>query len=357
MARNELCESALRQLSRIWQVEPKQVNGTDRGFEWVPASHAVLVSADLDEATQRVRLTVETEFLRDTPIHQHRFVTLLDAVAPFWSAGYALVYVPHELWSAHIEKLETGAAPTLTFFSSVYINDEMVSWLPEFFAKMTITQPVFAEAYRNNALSIFEGAIADLRGGICEQPDEILDVVDALYIPAGKTASRWDGSEEFESFAEKYARQDHCFGMGDKQGMSIETPFGSDSALIQFRTHQPHPALGHGLLVTIQIRIGGTKQKVQNEAAFLNFLEARSWTDFPQLGCWHAHERSENDCVLAHSTFIPNLLYMPGLVANLAFWSMARVRWFRKSRFPDLADKTMAEILQERLGLLPGRNQ
>lgn len=344
-----LREFSLQQIAKLWQIDPKHKTSNERGFAWLPASHTVLVTADLDQQAQRVRLAVETQFLTDIPIKQKNFTQLLDKLSPSWSSGFSFSYPPADVWTmlSRASK-EAGVTPKLTLFSSAYVNENVALWLPEFLARMAITQPVFAEGFRNDPPDLFKGAKPDIQGEICKAPDEILDVIAELYIPAGQDESRWVGSDEFNAFAETHAQQDQCFGFGDEHGMSFETPFGSDTALVRFWTNQPHPMLGHGLLVTIQVRIGGDEEHVVSEAAFLNFLESRSWTDFPQLGTWHSKKNAGNGWVLAHSTFVPNLLRVHGLVSNLAFWALARVRWLRSTRFPNLTDRKMSEILSNR---------
>ena len=62
-----------------------------------------------------------------------------------------------------------------------------------------------------------------------------------------------------------------------------------------------------------------------------------------------------NEANWAHSCFIPNALFMPGLIENFAYWAIGRVQWVRRTRFPELKDLTMAEILESRFGQLrPG---
>jgi hypothetical protein len=118
-----------------------------------------------------------------------------------------------------------------------------------------------------------------------------------------------------------------------------------------------HPQLGSGLLVTLQIPYDAEFEEIAKEAALLNFLEASHWMDFPQLGCWQAHQAgTDPKCRLAHASFIPNALYAGGLATNFAFWSMARVRWFRQERQPQLVDRPMSEILQKRLGSAAQKN-
>jgi hypothetical protein len=40
--------------------------------------------------------------------------------------------------------------------------------------------------------------------------------------------------------------------------------------------------------------------------------------------------------------------FADGLATNFAFWSIARARWLRQTRWPNLEDKPMIEILKNR---------
>ena len=179
----------------------------------------------------------------------------------------------------------------------------------------------------------------------------MLFVAQDVLVPEGQKDSKWIGSEEFRQFADWYAGSEVCFGFDEDKGMSLETQFGDDSALISFRTDQKHEQLGSGLLITTLIGSSQSFDEACVETARLNFLEAKMWTDFPQLGCWHPHATTEKEADWAHSCFIPNALFVPGLIAYLVLWSLERVKWARQKRFPGLEDKTMAEIISSRWGI------
>jgi hypothetical protein len=132
--------------------------------------------------------------------------------------------------------------------------------------------------------------------------------------------------------------------------MTLETPFGNESALIRFLTRNRHPQLGHGLLVTLQLPYFGDLLTIATAAAQLNFMEAMSWTDFPQLGCWHAHQHRPGQDGLAFALFMPNVLYRPVLATNIGIWFLRRARWAREQMFPDLQDLAMIDILHRRYG-------
>jgi hypothetical protein len=232
-------------------------------------------------------------------------------------------YPPAEILKKYEEYVDETTRK-LSLFSSVYVSPEMVQWLPKFFAREALVQVTNAEIQSVTLSEILGGKPDFLPSGKNSSPDGILDVVNEVYAPKGKNRSRWHDTEEFVKFAGTYGLSDVCFGIGDKSGLTLETPFGDSSALIRLRSEVEHPQLGSGLLVTVQIPF--TVEEVSKEAAWLNFLEARLWTDFPQLGCWQLHHNE-----LAHASFIPNALYCDGLATNFALWSVARARWLRRA--------------------------
>ena len=117
-------------------------------------------------------------------------------------------------------------------------------------------------------------------------------------------------------------------------------------------TSERHPQLGSGLLTTLQLPIGRETLAAARLVAELNYLEAASWTDFPQLGCWHLAQNRDREGP-AFTLFMPNALYRPGLATNIALWFLARARWTRVQMFPNMEDATMLDVLTGRLGRTP----
>jgi hypothetical protein len=108
--------------------------------------------------------------------------------------------------------------------------------------------------------------------------------------------------------------------------------------------------LGSGLLATLLLPFFGEDSEIDNECAGLNFLEATSWTGFPLFGSWHPHASREGKQGPAFTTFVPNALYQPVLATNFALWMLGRASWFRQTRWPDVEDKRMVDILEGRFG-------
>lgn len=342
-------EHALNAIAETWYATA-EVRWVEHGFDWTPGSHLIRVRAfqsPLESSQGRWRITVETHVLRDVGSGDTRFIRLLGAMTPFLCSTYAPVYIPENVQG----EFEVSDSP-LSYFSSTYVSETTVGWLGQFLARAAILQPAFAEQQAQILPNTLGGGQPDMdQDHRRSPPDEVLSVLQTIYIPEGQKPNRWINSDEFASFAEQYARQDICFGFGDPKGMTLETPFGQDSALIRFHTDQAHPQLGNGLLVTLELPFQFEKDAALRLGAELNFLEARLWTDSPQLGCWQIRERGEDQSGLAHSSFIPNALFTKGLVTNFAFWSIGRAQWVRRKMWPDLSDLTMAEILESRYRL------
>jgi hypothetical protein len=124
--------------------------------------------------------------------------------------------------------------------------------------------------------------------------------------------------------------------------------------MLQLLTSQPHPRLGNGLLAVLKLPFTTNADEANAVSNQLNFLEATTWTKMrmPLLGAWSTSPQSEDGSAgPTFSTFLPNLVYQPGIAENLVLWSLARARWVRETLWPDLVDLPMHEILRRRYSL------
>jgi len=168
-----------------------------------------------------------------------------------------------------------------------------------------------------------------------------------LIIPEGRLPCRWAGSPEFEVYANTDGRDDECFGTADNQGMALQVPFGHHTATIVFQANNPDRELGSGLLISIGTASYENFDEACSKAALLNFLESVGWTEFPQLGCWHAYSVAGEGTYVIHTCFIPNAFFAEGLVRHLADWSKARVKQARRALLPNARDLSIGQILNQ----------
>lgn len=349
-APKDLGDEAVQRIARLWQVDGDRVKWTEQGFDWWPGRFRVSVKSQKhhEEYERTWRLIVRTDFLKDVPVKDYecrKTILMMSSFAP----SYAWVFTPPEVQ----EKYEIPADGTVTFQSTVFLREDTSGWLPEFFGRMSILQPIQAAVQAELTAEMVNGQINSSLPTENASPnytDEILDVAGAIYVPAGREESRWKGTEEFEEIADRFGRQDTCFGMGDPTGLTLETPIGTSSALIRLRTDMPHPALGNGLLSSVQLPFWQDETKTVEDSMWFNFFQSNFWTDVPQLGSWHARQVAGGQYCAANGTFYPNVLYMKGMATNAALWQLGLARWIKKQFHADLVDQTMAQVLELRLG-------
>jgi hypothetical protein len=332
----------LNQIKRAWSVEDADVAQCPDGFDWLPGSHLVKVRVQENDQF-RSRITIATDFAHSVPVHKKTFVQGVVEMAYMICPSFSAVYPPGNI--------AADGAPRLNFFASAYVDEGTASWLPAFLARLSILQPVVAERFSDDIEELLAGGTPAYASGAKRPADAPQFQVGAMMAREGREPNRWTNSPEFKEFAEIYAKNDMCFGLFDKGAMRLETPFGSDSAHVFFRTHQGQPMFGNGLVVETRIQLPDSIDKIDEQAAQLNYLEATRWTDFPQLGRWHPlvlDEKYLKGTYLAHTCFVPNMFFVEGLVTNYGLWAVARAQWARTILMPNARTLTMHEILENR---------
>lgn len=353
--RQDIGFKAVEELAALWQIDDDRIIWHPDGFEWWPGHfrQVIRVSEGI-EAQGRVnyQLSATTDFITDVD-GENAFLPIYLHGLQKGTSSYAIKMIPEEArrqWD--INEIESD----ISLVSQVYIREDNIGWMPRFFGGMAILQlndaQVRAEGFavelnaRAKTSAPDNGALRDL--------DEILLVVRDIYIPAGREPSRWLDSGEFEDIAAQFGRLEHCFGNGDGGGLSLEVPFGSDTALIQLSTNQPHPQLGNGLLATLKLPVW-IDDPMSMDPNWYNLLELSSLTYVPLIGSWCTYPMNDEQSVIAFSSFIPNLLYQPSLATNMALWMMGRAGWTRSTHYPDLIDTPLQDTLRKRYEGMQGR--
>jgi hypothetical protein len=178
------------------------------------------------------------------------------------------------------------------------------------------------------------------RSGERAEPDELLDVIEAVFWPSGAGTSPWTegDSEATAEMLRPWALTSSAAGC-----MAAEFPFDGDlpafvaptrqTALLTASSTDRHPQLGSGLLLRLRLPYGFSEEAGSNLAWMLNALEMTSATDAHTLGAWclGAAPPGRRD---AHTvdfvSFVPADLYQKNLLENLAFEMGVRVAWIRR---------------------------
>ena len=145
--------------------------------------------------------------------------------------------------------------------------------------------------------------------------------------------SEW-GEGEFELLQKMMSRICVCTtgGLGFTAEFGLEADAASaaagdrNTALFQMYADQPHPELGGGLFVLLQLphQLPGPRQ-VQELCEALNLLEMDAVDLPPHFGAWCPGRMGTN---LAYVSFLPNALHaVPNIATNAAIWGMHRAKW------------------------------
>jgi hypothetical protein len=132
-------KTSLQTIASIWQVDDSAIKWVDDGFDWTPGSHVVRVRAVPNESAatnDRWRVSVTTDFLSSVPIEDMKFVEATAALSGIMTSTYSIQYPPAGIWKSH----SNGEQPKLSLFSSVYVDYELVQWLPRFLAQEALVQ-------------------------------------------------------------------------------------------------------------------------------------------------------------------------------------------------------------------------
>lgn len=321
----------LQHIHQVWQIDKKYVEEIENGFNWWPGHHKVTVRcAPKDDASDPDcwRLTVCTEFVKGINFENAKMAALIASMGSF-SPSYG-------------------------------VRPQTAGWLPAFFARIVIMQPIdaqrtadpYAEMLRGNANksgSRFDSGSTEI--------DDILNVAQGIFAPMGEEPSKWIGSTEFSDIAERYGRSDLSFGTGGPDGLTLETPFGKSSSLIRLHHDIKHPALGSGLLGTIRLPVLESLEASTNTCMWLNFFCSRHWTDAPVHGTWHPQEIRKDEYASSYGAFVPNALYADGVATNVALWNLGLARWARMKVWPDLQDYNIYDIVNARFDQFNAVNQ
>jgi hypothetical protein len=342
---SDIAEGAIIEIFSNWNARKSEITQHFKnGFDWLPGHHTVRLryhERESESGKKQFRFAVTTDYLRSAPVKDQKFVRQAALMADFLFPTCAPVYRPVS---------QDGTVGEMHLCSSMYFEESTAEVLSALLARLTILQPVYAQQQSTKAPQMLGGGIAALTART-EEPtaNSAMKVAETTIYPQGAKPNFWIDSPEFERFAAGRPNSDFCHVTADTLGMTVAAPFGADSVAILFKTDQPHPHHGNGLLIRTEIDISPDLDHVCATAARLNFLEASSWTEFPQLGCWHAEETLKNRHALAHCCFIPNACFMPDLVNVLADWALARAWWARTILRPAEEDLPLGEILRKRM--------
>lgn len=168
-----------------------------------------------------------------------------------------------------------------------------------------------------------------------EQADEILDIIDRVFAPAGARPSPFT-EMDFKAGEDMNPRP-WVMASSDATGLVGQFPFtgstpaglgnNTETALFTAAADQPHPQLGSGALLTLRVPVHLSQEQAWDIAWTLNLLEMTEPGEAHLLGAWGVEPTPPgHPATLMFSSFLPAVVHKPGLIAAMVMVMAVRTR-------------------------------
>ena len=315
---------AIDKIFKLWQVDEAWSLRERRGFTWWGGDFRQRVWVDDgrdDNGIFIYQLSAVTDFVCGVEPQAPAVAGLLADLNRF-ASSYAMM-------------LDT-VARRISLCSSVALHEQNAEWIVHYFSALSIIQPIDAQS-RAEVCAEMLGGTPDTSchpsSGVRVTHDDMLNLIDAVYRPQGREPSRWVTSGEFEqipSMLMKYG----FFSTGGKDGLSAELSFGNETALIAADGGQPHPQLGNGVLLLLKLPMTLSAPMAACVATDLNATDANNFAGSHLMGAWCSTEISRGRHIPVFASFVPNMLFRPGLLLALILSLGQKARWARTEIAP-----------------------
>jgi hypothetical protein len=205
------------------------------------------------------------------------------------------------------------------------VHDEIEAWVPMIFAVASISQAVAGEDVGAQGLSRLPLHVTGAR----QEPDDMLGAIDGL---PGQDEPSWWAGPEMEAAA-KWLTANNVPSMGSDGGLTAEFPYGENggpaamggtSNMLMVTTSEPHPRMGSGVLMRLNLREQPVSEGRELTAMELNELELRARCQAHFLGSWCTNPSCGPPVFVS---FLPSVLHKPNLLMNLVLSMGLRARW------------------------------
>nr|MBA2274535.1 hypothetical protein [Actinomycetota bacterium] len=230
--------------------------------------------------------------------------------------------------------------------ASMYVQAETFGWVRQLFEWVVAMQVADAHSKGPQLAKMFDARPASSShpaSGLRPKRDDSLTILGKVIAPAGKALSSWRGQEFEDGLGLLQANPHVILATGDQGELTAEFPFlgrsvpmtvlapgqALETSLLQALTGQPHPELGQGLLLILQLPISLDASEAQEQSVRLNQLELRSFTRTHFCGSWCAQGNT-----LAFVAFYPNATHTGrNDLENLVPSTIGRAKWVAEEVF------------------------
>jgi len=320
--------AVLDYLQRVMGIDSEWSIRSERELTWWPHTYKQIIVAEPpieDEGLTLTPFACRTEILEAMPESPRLYETL--SLVNQFSSLASLIYDPD--------------TRTVASTSRVHIHTDS-TWLAQFLqaaAAIQLNQVEQLGPFWEEQLGGRFVRSAHPDSGLRKYPDEIVNVVENLFAPAGQSESpflglvdavdrlphKWSTLERSKDRLVAEVRFRDAVPMEERiaKGEPVNT------GLLKVTTDEKHPTLGHGLIIALSLPIA-TDEGVHHMGANMNnYMEAQGPVHLQMLGSWTAAE------LLQFRTFVPALLaqnhdaaWRIQLVHTFMLYAMARAEVF-----------------------------
>lgn len=324
---NDLGFNFVREVHKLAAVPYEATSWDLRGFSWWVGEFRQRIWAEpgVDEGGSMVfKVCTATDFVNDVDADSAAFVDQVAAAARSASTS-ALVFDPHDR--------------TLRHWTTITLHEDIGSWVFPLMIGSAYSQLATVNSAPDDAEKVFGGK-CDRNNRPPRGPSSIRHArIDGWYAECeeeGHNCSAWGGTTEFAEAIE-LLRSGNIIAKLTDQGLIAGFPFAANcvtdedaigdlptdrTAFFEMDTAEPHPTHGNGLSTRLHLPLAMPEDLAHRLCAVLNLLETREFTRSCLVGSWCIDRDG-----LVFASFIPNILYVPGMVANLALAAQARTAW------------------------------
>jgi hypothetical protein len=217
---------------------------------------------------------------------------------------------------------------TYRLHASVFAESEIASWISRFFqaaAKIQVTTAYRIVDQITKTLPVSKGLSSHPTGGVREHRDEM--AIEALgpYVTEGHLPCRWMDIDEWRDVDWAMERQAMAWSKSDGRKSISKfywAPDPEQSIELKISADEPHPLLGAGVEFTLTVPLKMSCKHVAYMALELNEYERSNWLKTHMLGSWCNHNGT-----LAFRLFVPNSLYLDGVLHELSVTMASRAAW------------------------------
>lgn len=217
--------------------------------------------------------------------------------------------------------------------TNIWVHEQTAGWRSNIFDTYVIGQLCFAEAEADFIAEKCSGIVAVKDhpiSGYRHEPDSMLDVIDELVSPKGQEPSRYSNAFEFEAVSDSAKLGELVATLGSSaEGIALESSFDNYTAISVLNSSYKHRLLGAGLSTWVRLPNEIDTEDGYRIASMLNLKEREIGPIGGQghMGAWCVDESALGVKTITYRSFLPNIIYIDGLIMDTAMACVARMRW------------------------------